>query len=130
MTYYLSAIVANKSFEEVEKLVVEKLKDEGFGIVTEMDMTATFKAKLDVDFKPYKILGACNPGFAYEALSKVDKVGVMLPCNVCIQQKENDDIEVFSINPLVAMEPINNPEVEVFAKQVYDRLNSVIQSLS
>jgi len=94
-----------------------------------MDVKATLKNKIDVDFRPYKILGACNPQFAYKALSKADKVGVMLPCNVCLQQHGENDVEVFAINPLVAMQAINSPEVEELGKEVYTSLKTVIDSL-
>ena len=129
MDYYISTKLSNIGFEDAEKLVIEKLKEQGFGIVTEMDLKNTFKNKLNVDFRPYKILGACNPHYAYQAISSIDKIGVMLPCNVCIQQNSETEIEVFAINPLIAMQPIDAPELEVFAKQVYDHLKIAIDSL-
>ncbi|MFA9388415.1 MAG: DUF302 domain-containing protein [Prolixibacteraceae bacterium] len=129
MSYYFSKNVIGKSFEEVESLVIEKLKEQGFGVITQIDMKNTFKTKLDVDFRPYKILGACNPKYAFNALSVDDKVGVMLPCNVCIQQKGENDIEVFAVNPLVAMEAVQNPKVELLAKEITEKLNRVIESI-
>lgn len=129
MEIYLSKILKNRSFEDAEKLVVEKLKEQGFGVITEIDVKSTFKVKLDVDFKPYKILGACNPHFAYKALSENDKIGVMLPCNVCIQQTGENDIEVFTINPLEAMQAIKTPGAEELAREVYNRLKIMLDSL-
>jgi uncharacterized protein (DUF302 family) len=129
MEIYLSKILQNRTFEEVEILVIEKLKEQGFGVITEIDVKATFKAKIDVDFKPYKILGACNPNIAYTALSKDDKIGVMLPCNVCIQQSGMNDVEVFTINPLEAMQSIKTPGAEELAREVYNRLNLMLDSL-
>jgi uncharacterized protein (DUF302 family) len=129
MEIYLSKILQNRTFEEVEILVIEKLKEQGFGVITEIDVKATFKAKIDIDFKPYKILGACNPNIAYTALSKDDKIGVMLPCNVCIQQSGMNDVEVFTINPLEAMQSIKTPGAEELAREVYNKLNQMLESL-
>jgi uncharacterized protein (DUF302 family) len=129
MEIYLSKTLQNRTFEEVEIQVIDKLKEHGFGVITEIDVKATFKAKIDVDFKPYKILGACNPNIAYTALSKDDKIGVMLPCNVCLQQSGENNIEVFTINPLVAMQAINSPGADELAKEVYSRLNLMLDSL-
>jgi uncharacterized protein (DUF302 family) len=129
MEIYLSKTLKNITFEEAETMVTEKLKEQGFGIITEIDVKATFKKKLDVDFKPYKILGACNPNIAHAALSKDDKIGVMLPCNVCLQQSGLNDIEVFTINPLVAMHAVNSPGAEELAREVYDKLNQMLISL-
>ena len=129
MEYYISTKIENIDFQSAENKVVDELKQVGFGIVTEINMTNTFKTKLDVDFRPYKILGACNPGYAFKALSKIDKVGVLLPCNVVIQQLENNTIEVFAVNPLIAMQPINEPELEQFAHEVYEKINKVLESL-
>jgi len=129
MEIYLSKILQNTTFEEAENRVVEKLKEQGFGVITEIDVKATFKKKLDVEFKPYKILGACNPQIAHKALSKDDKIGVMLPCNVCLQQSGNNDIEVFTINPLMAMAAMSTPGAEELASEVYDKLNQMLNSL-
>lgn len=129
MDFYISTILKNISINDAEIIVTKKLNEQGFGIVTQIDMQATFKNKIGVDFKPYKILGACNPNFAYEALSKVDKVGVLLPCNVCLQQSDNNDVEVFVINPLEIMKAANSTEIEVLATDVYNRLNAMINSL-
>jgi len=129
MEIYLSKILENTTFEIAENLVIDKLKEQGFGVITEIDVQATFRKKLDVDFKPYKILGACNPHIAFTALSKDDKIGVMLPCNVCLQQSGENDIEVFTINPLEAMQAINSSGAEELAREVYNRLNQMLESL-
>lgn len=129
MDYYISRTIKEKSFSNTEKKVRELLQLQGFGVLTEIDSQAIFKNKLGIDFRPYKILGACNPGFAHEVIEKDDKVGVMLPCNVCIQQKNETEIEVFAVNPLVAMKPVNAEGLEKFADKVYERLTNVLNQL-
>jgi len=129
MEIYLSKILQNTTFEIAENLVIDKLKEQGFGVITEIDVQATFRKKLDVDFKPYKILGACNPHIAYTALSKDDKIGVMLPCNVCLQQSGKNDIEVFTINPLVAMQTMDGGDAKELANRVYEKLTAMLNSL-
>ncbi len=129
MDYYISRTIKEKSFSNTVKKVRELLQQQGFGVLTEIDSQAIFKNKLGFDFRPYKILGACNPGFAHEVIEKDDKVGVMLPCNVCIQQKNETEIEVFAVNPLVAMKPVNAEGLEKFADKVYERLTNVLNQL-
>lgn len=129
MDYYISKTVKENSFSNVEKKVRELLQQEGFGVLTEIDSQAIFKNKIGIDFRPYKILGACNPTYAHEVIEKDDKIGVMLPCNVCIQQKDENEIEVFAVNPLVAMKPVNAEGLEKFAAEVYNHLNSVLEQL-
>ncbi|MGF7138286.1 DUF302 domain-containing protein [Roseimarinus sediminis] len=129
MEVYIKKSIKNMSFEQAEALVKEKLSEQGFGIVSEINMQTTFKNKLDVDFRPYKILGACNPKFAHSAIQSNDMVGVALPCNVCLQQKENKVVEVFAVNPLVAMEPLQTPEIATLGQTVYERLNAAIEAL-
>jgi uncharacterized protein (DUF302 family) len=129
MEIYLSKTLVNISFADAENLVVGKLKEQGFGVITEIDVQATLKNKIGAEFRPYKILGACNPQFAYDALSKNDKVGVMLPCNVCLQQSGKNDIEVFTINPLMAMEPFASADFAALGQEVYSKLTAVIDSL-
>lgn len=129
MEIYIKKRIKNMSFEKAEEQVKLKLKEQGFGIVSEIDMQATFKNKLDVDFRSYKILGACNPKFALSAIKANDMVGVALPCNVCLQQKEENVVEVFAVNPLVAMEPLQTPEITELGQTVYDRLNAAIDAL-
>ncbi|MDH4262082.1 MAG: DUF302 domain-containing protein [Spirochaetia bacterium] len=116
------------SFEEaIEKVKVE-LKKEGFGVLTEIDVKDTLKQKLNVDFKKYRILGACNPPFAYKALQAEEKIGVMLPCNVIVHEKENGKIEVACINPLYSMQIVNNKALEEIGKEVSSKLQKVVNS--
>jgi len=128
MKYYF-----NKSlgipFDEAISRVTEELKKEGFGILTEIDVKETLKKKLDVDFRQYKILGACNPPFAYQALQKEDKIGTMLPCNVIVQEVEMGKVEVAAIDPLASMQALQNPELQSVAEQVQARLRAVIAGL-
>ncbi|MGW8302446.1 MAG: DUF302 domain-containing protein [Desulfobacterales bacterium] len=116
-------------FDEAVAKVTEQLKKEGFGILTEIDVKKTLKKKLDVDFKQYKILGACNPQFAYQALQKEDKIGTMLPCNVIVQEAEEGKIEVAAIDPMASMQAIQNPDLQAVAEQVQAKLRSVIAGL-
>lgn len=122
MSIFIGKKIVGKSFEEVENAVIEALKPEGFGVVTQMNLEKTFKEKLNEDFRPYKILGVCNPKFAFEALKQDDKIGVMLPCNVCIQQLDDSTIEIFAINPNEVMTGFNVEGLEAFAQQVTERL--------
>lgn len=127
MSYYFSKTL-NTSFEEAIQRTTEELKKEGFGILTEIDVKETLKKKLDVDFRPYKILGACNPPFAYQALQAEEKIGTMLPCNVIVQQKD-DGVEVSAVDPIASMSSIENPKLEEIAKQVQAKLKKVIDNL-
>ena len=128
MKYYF-----NKSleipFDEAVAKVTDQLKKEGFGVLTEIDVKKTLKKKLDVDFQRYKILGACNPHFAYQALQKEDKIGTMLPCNVIVQEAEDGKIEVAAIDPMASMQAIQNPDLQAVAEQVQAKLRNVIASL-
>ncbi|MFH6769092.1 DUF302 domain-containing protein [Gaetbulibacter aquiaggeris] len=128
MTYYFNTIVSGK-FEAVIENVTELLKKEGFGILTQIDIQQTLKNKLDVDFKKYKILGACNPPFAYEALQQEDKIGTMLPCNIIVQELEPNKIEVAAINPMVSMQSVKNEKLENIAQQVSSKLENLISNL-
>jgi len=125
MNYYFNKTV-KMSFEDAEIKVIEALKSEGFGVLTEIDVQATLKKKLDVDFRRYKILGACNPPFAYKALQAEDKIGLLLPCNIVIQEKSDKTIEVAAINPLASMEVVGNEKLTEIAKEVQSKLNNVI----
>jgi uncharacterized protein (DUF302 family) len=128
MKYYF-----NKSleipFDEAVAKVTDQLKKEGFGVLTEIDVKETLKKKLDVDFQQYKILGACNPHFAYQALQKEDKIGTMLPCNVIVQEAEDGKIEVAAIDPMASMQAIQNPDLQAVAEQVQAKLRMVIAGL-
>lgn len=120
----------NVDFETSIKNVKEKLEEKGFGILTEIDVQAILKKKLDVDFYKYKIFGACHPHFAYLALKEEDKVGVMLPCNVIVQQKsENSKVEVSVVNPIASMMAINNEKLKTIAGEVSDSFKQVIDGL-
>ena len=126
--YYLNKIV-DLSFEEAVGRVTEELKKEGFGVLTEIDMSATLKKKLDVDLRPYKILGACNPPFAYQAVQAEPHIGLLLPCNVIVQDVGEGKTEVAAIDPLVSMSRVDNPALESVAKEVQEKLQRVIESL-
>ena len=128
MSYYFSKTL-NAPFDEAVERVTEELKKEGFGILTDIDVKATLKKKLDVDFKKYRILGACNPPFAYRALQKEDKIGTMLPCNVIVQEQTEGSVEVSAIDPVASMQAIRNPELHDIAQQIQAKLKTVIESL-
>ena len=128
MTYHNSKIVTT-SFEETIEKVTEELKKEGFGVLTEIDVKETLKKKLDVDFRKYRILGACNPPLAYKALSEEENIGVMLPCNVIVQEKEGGIVQVSAINPMESMKAVANPNLEEVASTVSSKLAKVIENL-
>ncbi|CAN5224118.1 DUF302 domain-containing protein [soil metagenome] len=128
MKYYFNKTITG-SFDDVVKSVTEALKKEGFGILTEIDLKATLKQKLDVDFYNYKILGACNPPFAYRALLAEDKIGTMLPCNVIVQEKIPGKVEVSAVDPSASMQAIDNAALKDIALDVSARLQSVIDHL-
>ena len=128
MDFYFSRNLTG-SYEETVSRVTEALKKEGFGILTTIDVRETLKKKLGVDFRNYKILGACNPPFAYEALQVQDKVGLLLPCNIIVQEHELGQIEVSAIDPLVAMQAANNPKIKAIAERVRSKLKRVIEGL-
>lgn len=126
MNYYFTKTLSG-NFENIIEKVTESLKAEGFGVLTEIDIKATLKKKLDVDFYNYKILGACNPTFAYKALQTEDKIGTMLPCNVIVQEKESGKIEVSAVDPTASMQAIENPGLKDIAEQVREKLKRVIE---
>jgi uncharacterized protein (DUF302 family) len=125
MTYYISRVIEGR-FDETIARVTEALKAEGFGVLTEIDVSATLKAKLGEDFRPYRILGACNPGLAFRALSAEDKIGVMLPCNVIVQSRGEGRVEVSAIDPSVSMQTVGNPALTEIAATVRDKLKKVV----
>lgn len=128
MKYYYSKTV-DYSFEDtIEKLKAE-LKPEGFGIVTEMDVQDKFNEKLNIYYRPYKILGACNPKLAYEALQEDDKIGTMLPCNFIVQRLDNEKTEIAAINPEASMKAIDNPKLHTFALDVGKILQRVLDKV-
>jgi uncharacterized protein (DUF302 family) len=128
MTYYFNTTVSGE-FDTITEKVTQLLKEEGFGVLTEIDIQKTLKNKLDVDFRKYKILGACNPPFAYQALQAENKIGTMLPCNVIVQELETGKIEVAAINPMVSMQAVKNDQLENIAQQVSNKLKTVISNL-
>ena len=129
MNYYFSKTLNNISFEEAKEKVIEELKKEGFGVLTQIDMKTTLKNKLDVDFKPYVILGACNAAFAYKALQAENKIGLMLPCNVIVEEKDNGVVEVSAVNPVASMISVKNDDLAGIAGEVQQRLQKVIDNL-
>lgn len=128
MAYYKSKTV-DYSFEEALSRIPEELKKEGFGVLTEIDVKETLKKKLDVDFRKYKILGACNPPFAYKALQAEENIGVLLPCNVILQEKEDGKVKVSVVNPMESMQAVNNPSLGELAQEVSTRLERVLGNL-
>jgi uncharacterized protein (DUF302 family) len=128
MTYYFSRKVKGP-FEDVENRVRTALKEEGFGVLTEIDVRETLKKKCDVDFRKYKILGACNPPFAYKALQIEDKIGTMLPCNVIVQYVRPDEVEVAAIDPIASMQAVKNAALQPVADEVQRKLKKVIEKV-
>lgn len=128
MSYYVSTKF-DGSFEQAITKTTEELKKEGFGVLTEIDVKETLKKKLDVDFKKYKILGACNPGFAHKALQAEDKIGTMLPCNVIVEEHKDGTIEVSAVNPLASMQAVENSSLGDIAGEVKSKLEKVIQAI-
>jgi uncharacterized protein (DUF302 family) len=128
LEYYI-AKTASGEFSAIVERVIESLKAEGFGILTEIDVKATMKKKLDIDFRDYRILGACNPPLAHQALTADDKIGTMLPCNVIVQDLGGGKIEVAAINPAISMEHVGNPTLNTIAESVTEKLRRVIAAI-
>lgn len=128
MSYYFNKTLT-ASFDEAISRTKEELNYEGFGILTEIDVKQTLKNKLDVDFRNYTILGACNPPFAHKALEAEDKVGTMLPCNVIVQEGSGGEVEVAAVDPVASMKAIDNPVLGDVARTIRAKLKSVIQKL-
>ena len=128
MSYSFSKIL-NISFDEAIEKVTEELKKEGFGILTEIDVKETLKKKLDVDFKPYKILGACNPPFAHKALQAEEQIGLMLPCNVIVFVNDAGKTIVAAIDPLASMQAVKNDTLGKVAETIQSKLKKVISNL-
>jgi uncharacterized protein (DUF302 family) len=128
MSYYFSKVI-HVSFDKAMSKVIEELRKEGFGILTEIDVKETLKRKLDVTFPNYTILGACNPPFAYRALQAEPKIGVMLPCNVIIQEVDDGKIEVTAVDPLASMQAIHNEALQAIASEIQVKLKKVIEQL-
>lgn len=128
MSYYFSKML-RVSFEEAIARVTEVLKKDGFGVLTEIDVKETLKKKLNVDLRKYKILGVCNPPFAYKALQAEDKIGLMLPCNVIVQELQGGRVEIAAIDPMASMAAIDNPKLREVGEQVRAKLRTVIDNL-
>jgi uncharacterized protein (DUF302 family) len=128
MKYYFEKTM-KLSFEDAVERVIEELKKEGFGVLTEIDVADTFKKKLDVDFRKYKILGACNPSFAHKALQEEDKIGTMLPCNVVVQYVSDTQTEIAAVDPVASMQSVQNEQLTGIAGEIRSKLEKVIQSL-
>lgn len=128
MNYYFKATL-NTSFDDAMAITAEALKTEGFGVLTEIDMQAKLKEKVGVDFKKYKILGACNPSFAYKALQTEDLIGIMLPCNVVVTEQGENQIDVAIVDPLAAMMAVENAQLMPIAQEVTYKLHRVIELL-
>jgi uncharacterized protein (DUF302 family) len=128
MEYYFSKTI-KATFEDAVQRTTDALKAEGFGIISEINLHDKFREKLGVDFKKYRILGACNPGYAYKALQAEDKIGTMLPCNVLVIDKENGETEVAAVNPIASMMAIQNPSLGPIAGDITEKLKKVIDAL-
>lgn len=128
MAYTFTTTLDGPMDQAIER-VTEALKQEGFGVLTEIDVKATLKKKIDVDFRPYRILGACNPKMAYEALQSEPDIGAMLPCNVVVQEAEDGRVKVSAIDPVKSMQAVENPALGETATQVREGLRRVIDSL-
>lgn len=125
MAYYFSRIV-EASFDDAIRRTTEALKSEGFGIITEIDITATLQKKIGVTFRNYRVLGACNPRYAYEALGIEDKIGTMLPCNVIVQETPDGKIEIAAVDPVASMAAIENQRLKALASRVGEQLRRAI----
>lgn len=128
MSYYFAKTLP-LAFDDAVRRATEALKQEGFGIITEIDVKDTLKKKIDVDFRSYRILGACNPALAYEALQIEDKIGTMLPCNVVVQDAGGGKTEIAAIDPVASMQAIDNPRLRQAAQRVQAKLKKVVDSL-
>ncbi|MCL5030852.1 MAG: DUF302 domain-containing protein [Bacteroidetes bacterium] len=128
-TNYGFSKVVSLGYDEAIEKVTEELKKEGFGVLTEIDIKATLKKKLDVDFKPYKILGACNPPFAYKALQAEEQIGLMLPCNVIVYVNDKNETVVAAIDPIASMQAVKNDKLGDVAETIQGKLKNVINSL-
>lgn len=128
MSYHFSKTL-DLSFEEAIEKVTSALKEEGFGVLTEIDIKATLKEKLNEDFRNYQILGACNPPLAHQALQAEPHIGLMLPCNVIVQEHESGEVEVSAVDPVASMQAIENDELGEVAEKVQQLLKNIIKSL-
>lgn len=130
MSYYFSTVLKNTSYEKAIELATEELKKEGFGVLTQINVKETLKTKIDVDFRPYIILGACNPHFAHKALLAEDKLGVFLPCNVVVEQLDDGSVQVSSVDPHAMMASVTNPALDELAGEVRQKVQRVIDGVA
>ncbi|MAH01456.1 MULTISPECIES: DUF302 domain-containing protein [Pseudomonadales] len=128
MSYTIDRVIKDVDFEDVDRRARQALTDHGFGVLTEIDVKATMKKKLDKDMQAYRILGACNPGMAWEAIGVEPRVGAMLPCNVILREV-SEGIEVSAVDPLASMSAIDNDELKQVAGKVRDMLSEVVESI-
>ncbi len=128
MSYFYARTVS-LSFDDAIARVTETLKAEGFGILTEIDVKETLKKKLDVDFRPYRILGACNPPFAYKALQTEIHVGTMLPCNVVVQELPSGEVEIAAVDPVASMQAIDNAQLREIAEEIRQKLRRAVDAV-
>lgn len=128
MSYYFAKTL-DEPLDVVQQKIVDALKSEGFGVLTQIDVKATFREKLDVDFPEYRILGACNPSFAHRALLAEDRIGLMLPCNVIVRETVSGGTEVAAIDPVASMSEVDNPQLEPIARDVGEKLRAVVAGL-
>lgn len=126
---YFNTKIVDYSYDEALVKVAEELKKEGFGVLTEIDVKETLKKKIDVDFRRYKIMGACNPSFAHKAISAEDNLGVLLPCNFVVQENKDGKTQISSVNPLVSMQSVENENLAPIAKEVSEKLSRVMNNL-
>jgi len=129
MSYYFNTNLKQTTFDEAVVLVTEELKKEGFGVLTDIDVQATLKKKIDKDIKKYRILGACNPPFAYKSLTTESKIGVFLPCNVIVEETDDGSIDVSAVDPIASMMAVENPDLAEVATEIQEKLKRVINSL-
>ena len=129
MEYTISKKVKKRDFNDAVKSITEQLKNEGFGIITEMDLKDKFKEKLGIDFRNYKVLGACNPAMAHKAILEEDTIGVMLPCNVLVQEKDSGEIEIAAINPFNSIGNIGSEQLKAIAAEIARKLKAAIEKV-
>ena len=129
MMYYINTTILGLTFDEAIDKVTEALKKEGFGVLTDIDIKVTMKKKLDVDLNEYRILGACNPGYAYKALQEENKIGTMLPCNVIVQENNDGTIDISAVDPIASMQAVENENLGSLAIGIKKKLQNVIDSL-
>ena len=129
MGYYFHKTLKGISFDSAIEKLTEKLKEEGFGVLTDIDVRETLKKKLNVDFKKYRILGACNPPFAHKALLAEDKIGVFLPCNIIVEEGRDGEIEVAAVDPVASMMAVHNAALSDIAEEIQVRLHRVLEAI-